>query len=282
MLKIDSHHHLWDLTLTPQPWIQGKNMSVINKSFSIQDLETTIANTGISKTVLVQTVPNYLETPLLLKLASQASPICGVVGWMKVDEEDALSHLDEFLSNEHSRHLVGIRDMAQDLPDANYLVKPTSIKNIRALGEKNLTFDILIKPPQLSAARELIRSAPNTRFIIDHGAKPLIKSKTIEPWKEFMGEIGEYDNVVCKISGLITEADWEKWVAKDIEPYFEVLLKSFGPEKLMFGSDWPVSLLAGTYIDVVRLAEELTSLMSSDELEMFWAKNACYWYKLKI
>ena len=282
MLKIDSHHHLWDLGVTPQPWIQGENMSAINRNFSIKDLESTIVGTGVTQTVLVQTVPNYLETPLLLELASQKSPICGVVGWIKVDEETALSHLDEFLNSQHSEHLVGIRDMAQDLPDPDYLAKPTSIKNIRAIGEKNLTYDILIKPPQLSAALELIKSAPNTRFIIDHGAKPLIKSQIMQPWQKFMIEMSKYDNVACKISGLITEADWENWVAIDIEPYFEVLLQAFGTKRLMFGSDWPVALLAGTYGDVVELAEELTLSMSSNELEIFWAKNAIEWYQLKV
>jgi len=282
MLKIDSHHHLWDLRLTPQPWIQSGSMAAINRNFTIKDLESTIVGTGVTQTVLVQTVPNYLETPLLLELASQKSPICGVVGWIKVDEESALSHLDEFLSSQHSKHLVGIRDMAQDLPDPDYLAKPTSIKNIRALGEKNLTYDILIKPPQLGAALELVKSAPNTRFIIDHGAKPLIKAQTKQPWEKFMIEISKYDNVACKISGLITEADWEKWVSKDIEPYFEVLFKAFGAKRLMFGSDWPVALLAGAYSDVIGLAEELTMSMSINELELFWAKNATEWYQLKI
>lgn len=281
MLKIDSHHHLWDLDITPQAWIKGAEMDLINQNFTISDLESAIKSSGITKTIIVQTVPNYSETPLLLDMAQTDSPICGVVGWLEIAADDAMERLEEFSHHVNFQSLVGIRDMAQDLEDSHYLARPMSIMNVRALGKKNLTYDILIKPPQLPSALTLVQSAPETRFIVDHAAKPLIKIGGIEPWKILMKELASFENVACKVSGLITEADWKNWKISDFEPYFEVLFEAFGVNRLLFGSDWPVALLAGSYEDVVKLAENLTSFMSTSESEKFWGLNAIEWYQLE-
>lgn len=281
-MKIDAHHHIWDLSVRDQDWIVGEAMKPIRRNFSMQDLRTAVADTGIGKTVLVQTVTNYAETPELLALANSDSMIAGVVGWLDIDSPTAHDHFDSYLDLPGAEYLVGIRDIAQGHADPDYLARPNVIKNVKALGEKGFTYDLLTKTRELPAAIELVKSAPDVQFILDHISKPFIETGEMEPWRELIRKLASLPNVVCKISGMVTEANWSNWKVDDFRPYADLLLEVFGAKRLMFGSDWPVCTLAGNYRQVVDLAEAVTSSFSTSENEDFWSATAIRTYGLTI
>jgi L-fuconolactonase len=273
-MRIDSHHHIWDLSIRDQGWITGDEMQPIRRNFVVSDLKDAIATSRIDRTVLVQTVTDYAETPELLVIAKSEQLVGAVVGWLQIDAPDAIAHLHQYLDLPGSEYLKGIRDIAQDHPDPNYLAKAQTIANVKKLGELGITFDLLTKTPELPAAIELVRACPNVQFVMDHISKPYIAKKEIEPWKSLMSELATFPNVLCKVSGLVTEANWENWEAKDFKPYVDHVIEIFTPQRLMFGSDWPVANLGGTYPQIVELAEVLTSGLSPSEAEYFWHKTA--------
>ncbi len=281
-MRIDSHHHIWDLSVRDQDWITGEAMQPIRRNFSMADLREAIAGHGIDKTVLVQTVTDYAETPELLKIAENDSLIAGVVGWLKIDAPDAIEHLRGYLDLPGAKYLKSIRDVAQDHPDSNYLGKAETIANVRKLGEFGIAYDLLSKTPELAGAVSLVKACPDVQFIMDHISKPDIARGTMQPWKTLMTELASFPNVVCKISGLVTEADWHVWKIQDFKPYTDHLLEVFTPQRLMFGSDWPVATLGGTYSQVIKLAEQLTSELTPDEGDYFWSKTAIHAYSLTL
>ena len=280
-MRIDSHHHLWDLSVRPQEWMVGDGMDPVKRNFDANDLRSAIAGTGIEKTILVHATTTTDETYELLALADVDPTIVGVVGWLQIDSPTAIAECEKYLQATGASYLKGIRDVAQDLPDSNYLAKPQSITTVRQLGKMGLTYDILTKTPELKAAIELVRACPDVQFVLDHISKPYIVKEEVEPWKSLITQLASFDNVSCKISGMVTEAKWNTWKPSDFTPYVEHIIESFTPSRLMFGSDWPVALLAtGTYSDVVQLAEKLTEKFSETENELFWLKNACSVYKI--
>jgi L-fuconolactonase len=279
-MRIDSHHHIWDLTSRDQEWISGEAMQPIRRNFAIADLEDVASASRIDKTILVQTVTDYTETPELLKIAQSEQLVGAVVGWLKIDAPDAIEHLHQYLDLPGGEYLKGIRDIAQDHPDPNYLAKPESISNVRKLGELGITYDLLTKIPELPAAIELVRACPDVQFVMDHISKPRIAKQEFEPWRTLMSELATFPNVLCKVSGLVTEANWNEWQVKDFKPYVDHVIDIFTPQRLMFGSDWPVAILGGTYAEVVELAEALTSGFSPSEAEFFWHKSAAAAYNL--
>ena len=281
-MKIDSHHHVWDLSIRDQDWVVGEAMTPIRRNFSMEDLRTAIVGTGIEKTVLVQTVTDYAETPEFLALANSDSIVAGVIGWLDIDSPTAHIHLDSYLNLPGAKYLVGIRDIAQGHADPNYLLRSTVVDNVKDLGKKGLTYDLLTKTRELPAAIELVRSAPDVQFVMDHISKPFVASGEMEPWSTLMHELASLPNVVCKVSGMVTEANWNNWHSDEFRPFVDFLLDEFGPKRLMFGSDWPVCTLASTYDQVVKLAEEVTSSLSADENEDFWSKTAIRIYGLTI
>jgi L-fuconolactonase len=277
-MRIDSHHHIWDLSIRDQDWISGDEMQPIRRNFLISDLKDAIASSQIDRTVLVQTVTDYAETPELLAIAQSEELVGAVVGWLKIDAQDAIGHLHKFLDLSGAEYLKGIRDIAQDHPDPNYLAKPETILNVRKLGELGITYDLLTKVPELPAAIKLVKACPDVQFVMDHISKPRIAKQEIEPWKSLMTELATFPNVLCKVSGLVTEANWNEWQVKDFKPYVEHVIEIFTPQRLMFGSDWPVANLGGTYSQIVELAEALTSGLSPTESEFFWHKTAASAY----
>lgn len=281
-MKIDSHHHIWDLEIHPQEWMGGPNYDVVRKNFLMKEFREHSAGCAIDKTVLVQTVMNYKETPDYLDVADKDPLVAGVVGFIKMDAEDAIKHLDGYQSCAGFEKLVGIRDMAHFYSDPNYLAKPQVIKNCQELGRRGIAYDLLTKTPEMTAALALIKECPDTTFVVDHISKPLIAAQVFEPWTSLIKEIASFPNVYCKVSGMVTEADWENWKVLDFKPYVETIIESFGPKRMMFGSDWPVALLASTYKGVVELAEELTRAFSQSEKDEFWAGSAIRAYSLKI
>ena len=279
-MRIDSHHHIWDLSIRDQEWIAGDEMQPIRRNFSIADLKDASAPSRIDKTVLVQTVTDYTETPELLEIAQSEQLVGAVVGWLKIDAPDAIEHLHQYLDLPGADYLKGIRDIAQDHPDPNYLAKPETISNVQKLGKLGITYDLLTKIPELPAAIELVRACPDVQFVMDHISKPKIAKQEVEPWKTLMSELANFPNVLCKVSGLVTEANWKEWQVKDFKPYVDHVIEIFTPQRLMFGSDWPVSNLGGTYSEIVELAQALTSGFSPSEDEFFWHKSAASAYNL--
>jgi L-fuconolactonase len=281
-MRIDSHHHVWDLSVREQGWMVGEALNPIKKNFSIDDLRQAITGCGIDKTVVVQTVTNYDETPELLELADTDNLVAGVVGFLKIDAEDAISHLDSYQSLRGFKYLVGIRDIAHDYEDVKYLSKPQVIKNVQELGKRGLVYDLLTKTPHMRAAIDLVKACPNTKFVLDHISKPYIAKGDMQPWADQITELASFENVVVKVSGLFTEADWKNWKKEDFWPYLEHITKSFTPNRMMFGSDWPVCLLAATYKQSIDLVEEFTSKFSESEKNAFWAGTANKAYGLNL
>ena len=279
-MRIDSHHHLWDLSIRDQEWITGDEMQPIRRNFLVSDLRDAIVDSRIDKTVLVQTVTDYSETPELLTIAQSEQLVGAVVGWLQIDAPDAIAHLHQYLDLPGATYLKGIRDIAQDHPDPNYLAKPETIANVNKLGELGITFDLLTKTPELAAAIKLVRACPDVQFVMDHISKPYIAKRELEPWRTLMSELATLPNVFCKVSGLVTEANWKTWDVNDFKPYIDHVIEIFTPQRLMFGSDWPVANLGGTYSQIVELAEALTSGLSPSEAEFFWHKTAAAAYRL--
>ena len=279
-MRIDSHHHIWDLSVRDQEWITGEVMQPIRRNFLVSDLRDAIAGSRIDKTILVQTVTDYAETPDLLAIAQGDQLVGAVVGWLQIDSPDAISNLHRYLDLPGGDYLKGIRDIAQDHPDSNYLAKPETIENVQKLGGLGITFDLLTKVPELPAAIKLVRACPDVQFVMDHISKPKIAKKEIEPWKTLITELATFPNVSCKVSGLVTEANWKEWQVKDFKPYVNHIIEIFTPQRLMFGSDWPVSTLGGTYSEIIELAETLTSDLTPSEAEFFWHKSAAAAYRL--
>jgi L-fuconolactonase len=281
-MRIDSHHHVWDLSVREQGWMVGEALNPIKRNFSINDLRQAITGCGIDKTVVVQTVTNYDETPELLELADTDDLVAGVVGFLKIDAEDAIAHLDSYQSLRGFKYLVGIRDIAHDYEDVKYLSKPQVIKNVQELGKRGLVYDLLTKTPHMRAAIDLVKACPNTKFVLDHISKPYIAKADMQPWADQITELASFENVVVKVSGLFTEADWKNWKKEDFWPYLDHITKSFTPNRMMFGSDWPVCLLAATYKQSIDLVEEFTSKFSESEKNAFWATTANKAYGLNL
>ena len=280
-MKIDSHHHLWDLSVRPQTWMVGDNMDPVRRNFDVSDLREAISGTDIEKTILVHATTTHEETYEMLELAEKDSLIIGVVGWLQIDSPNAIAECEKYLAARGGSYLKGIRDVAQDLPDSNYLAKPQSIATVQELGKMGLVYEILTKTPELQAGIDLVRACPDVQFVLDHISKPYISRQELEPWKSLISELARFENVSCKISGMVTEANWNVWETSDFVPYVDHVIESFTPQRIMFGSDWPVALLATErYSDVVRLAESVTSQLSESEKRSFWGAHATQKYKV--
>lgn len=281
-MRIDSHHHVWDLKVRPQTWMVGEELKPISRTILINELEPELAKANIDFTVLVQTVPLIDETPELLDLSLSHPKVCAVVGWLDLESKDIRPQLESYLAHPGGKNLVSIRDMAQDKSDPNWLLRDDVVSNIHRIAEYGLTFDILTRPPQLGAAVEMVKKSPNNIFVLDHISKPYIAQNKIQPWKDQISEISSFENVAVKVSGLFTEANWKNWKDEDFWPYLEHITNSFTPSRMMFGSDWPVCLLAATYSQTIELIEKFTTNFSESEKKNFWAETAKKFYKLNV
>jgi L-fucono-1,5-lactonase len=259
---IDAHHHLWeDLTRRDYAWLA--DLDAIRRPYTVDEL-TTVSNAD--RTILVQTVPTVEETEEFLTTAAATPLIAGVVGWVDLTTPDVPDRLAAL----QSPKLVGIRHPAQGEPDPEWLTRKEVIRGIKSVAEAGLTYDILIVPAQHQAAIALADAVPGARLVLDHAGKPAIADGAYEPWAEFITELSARPNVFCKLSGLVTEANWTQWTIEDLRPYADQVLTSFGPTRVMFGSDWPVCELAATYPQVYESARTLTSdLTPSEQNEVF-------------
>jgi L-fuconolactonase len=229
----------------------------------------------------VQVLHSSAETADFLRIATEDSPIAGVVGWADLTDPGITDELGRLRELPGGSRLVGIRHLVQDEPDPSWLTRPDVRRGLRAVGTAGLTYDLLVRPPQLLATIKVTTELPDASFVLDHGAKPEIAAGSTQPWTKLIEELSRRENVSCKLSGLVTEAGPD-WSAAKIAPYVSHLAESFGPDRLMFGSDWPVCLLAASYPDVFGLARELlTGLLSQSELDAVFGANAIRVYRLE-
>ena len=274
---IDAHHHLWMYNTQDYGWMDD-SMSVLKSNYLPDDLEAELKLSGVRGTVVVQARQNLEETRWLLELAEQYSFIHGVVGWLDLRSKDLDKELDEFASNPK---LVGVRHVIHDETDDDFMLRPDFIRGIAQLEYYELIYDLLLFPRHLERAVQLVERFPRQGFVLDHLAKPMIKAGIMEPWKSDITRLAAYQNVWCKLSGMVTEADHKQWLYKDLQPYMEVVLESFGPERIMLGSDWPVCKLAAEYGEVMKTVQEFIEALSPGDQERILYQNAIDCYQLK-
>jgi len=276
-MNIDSHQHFWRYDAVRDAWITD-SMAVLKRDFLPEQLAPELSANGMDASIAVQADQSENETTFLLGLAEENPGIAGVVGWVDLRSTDVGQRLEHF---SHFPKLRGFRHIAQSEPDDRFLVQEQFVAGVAQLRTFGFTYDILIYPKQLPAAIELAARLPEQRFVVDHLAKPEIKSAKTAPWAAQIKNIAQNKNVFCKLSGLVTEADWKRWKADDFKPYLDVIFEAFSPERVMFGSDWPVYLLAATYRQVKQLiAGYVKGFPRSDQQNIFGG-NAVRFYGIK-
>ena len=275
-MRIDSHQHFWHFDPVRDSWI-NEDMSVLKRDFLPQDLEPLLNENNFDGCIAVQADSSEKETEFLLNLAERNSFIKGVVGWLDLCSDTIEARLEYFSKFEK---LKGLRHIVQS-EEKGFMLRADFQRGISALEKYKLTYDILIYPNQLEEAILLVEKFPNQQFILDHCAKPYIKDGKIKVWKSLIEELSAIDNVACKVSGLTTEADWTTWQKQQFEPYFEAIFDCFGTEKTIFGSDWPVSLLAGNYSTTLSLVENYIQKFTKSEQQQIMGLNAKNLYDIK-
>jgi len=273
---LDSHHHFWKYNPIEYDWIDG-SMKVIRKDFLPENLKTTIQEAGVDGVISVQARQSVEETDWLISMAHQNDFIKGIVGWLPLIQDDMEVYLEKY-ANE--KLLKGVRHVIQGEPDPEFILRKDFNRGISLLKEYSLVYEILIIERQLSNTIRFVDQHPNQVFVLDHIAKPLIGRKELSPWKENIMELAKRENVNCKISGMVTEADYQKWTTSQLHPYFDVILEAFGSDRLLFGSDWPVCLVATSYKNWMELVRKnITSLSDTEQLKIMGG-NATRLYQL--
>lgn len=267
---IDTHHHFWNYNSVEYDWIDDE-MAVIRKSFLPEDLKSAIAQTDVQGVISVQARQSLEETDWLLKMASENDFIRGIVGWFPLVDPAVVQLLEKYTGN---LWLKGIRHVVQGEPDPEFILRNDFNRGISLLKKYNLVYDILITENQLLNTIRFVDQHPDQQFVLDHIAKPKIKTNEIEAWSRNLKELARRENVSCKISGMVTEANYKTWNEAQIQPYFDVVLEAFGPSRLMFGSDWPVCLVAVEYQKWLNLVKKTVSGYSIQEQEQIFFKNA--------
>jgi L-fuconolactonase len=280
MSRVDAHHHVWDLTVREQTWMVGPELDPIRRNFSLDDLAPSAAAADVGATVLVQTVGQVEETVEFLALADGNDLVAGVVGWVDLTAPDVADMLASLLARPDGSYLKAIRHQVHDEPDVDWLLRPDVQRGLAAVAEAGLAYDLLTKTPQLPAAIETARNLPQLTFVLDHISKPVI-GEPLDPWAKQLRELAALPNVTCKLSGMVTEAPWSTWKPSDLQPYADVVLDAFGPNRVMFGSDWPVCLLAASYAQVVETAETLTTTLTPTERNAVFTTTATRTYNLE-
>ncbi len=276
MKKIDSHQHFWKYHPVKDTWITD-DMKVIQRNFLPEDLGPLLQQNDIDSCVAVQADQSEEETNFLLELAQNNDFIKGVVGWVDFRAKDLESRLEYF---SQFKKLKGFRHIVQGETDENFLLQEDFCNGIAKLAQYNFTYDILIFPKHLDVAFEFVKKFPNQKMVIDHLAKPDFKQTDFSDWEKGIRQIASCPNVYCKVSGLVTEADWKHWKTSDFTYCLDVLTEAFGINRLLFGSDWPVSLLAAKYSETIDIVERYYAGFSPANQEKFWSGNAIHIYNL--
>ncbi|MFK5972390.1 MAG: amidohydrolase family protein [Flavobacteriaceae bacterium] len=273
---IDAHQHFWKYEPIKHGWID-ESMTVIRQDFLPSDLQKIYETNGIDGCVAVQADQTIEETNFLLKLAEENNFIKGVVGWVDLGAENIDSVLNNYSSN---KKMKGFRHIVQGEADHNFLLRPNFLRGISYLEKYGYVYDILIFPHQLGAVLEFVKKFPHQKFIIDHMAKPYVKDGFYDGWAILMAEIAKSENVFCKLSGMITEADYNSWTPAQIIPYMDLVMQTFGPKRILFGSDWPVCLVAGNYTEVKALVTDFIAGLNLAEQAAIMGENAMQFYTL--
>lgn len=276
MLRIDAHQHFWQYNAVRDSWITD-DMSNIKRDFMPEDLYPLLQKHEIDGCIVVQSDQSEIENMFHLESAAKYDFIKGVVGWVDLTAPDITDRLHG-LSQFH--HLKGFRHVLQAEPREDFMLDPKFQRGIAALQHYGFTYDILIYPSHLRFAKQLVAAFPDQRFVVDHMAKPYIREKKIDDWKKDMASMAEYENVWCKASGMVTEADWKHWEKQDFTPYLDAVFETFGAERVMFGSDWPVCLVAASYDRMIGIVQDYIAGFSSTEQSDFWGGNATTFYNL--
>lgn len=276
-MRIDAHQHFWHYSPARDTWITDE-MAVLKKDFLPQHLVGELVANEMQGCIAIQTDQSEVETLFLLDLAARHEMIHGVVGWVDLCADNVADRLQELSMYPK---LCGFRHILQAEPDEHFMLRPDFLRGIECLGDGmfGFTFDILVYARQLPAVIELVSKFPDHRFVIDHMAKPAIREKSYRPWARHLRMLAENKNIYCKVSGLVTEADWRHWTAQDLEPYLDLVFEVFGADRLMFGSDWPVCLLAASYHDVVQVVADYTSDLPISDREKIFGLNTARFYR---
>lgn len=275
-MVIDSHQHFWKYEPVKHSWIDD-DMSVIRRDFSPSDLAKVYQENGIDGCVAVQADQTLEETDFLIDLASINNFIKGIVGWVDLRAENIENVLEKYSTD---KIVKGFRHVVQGEADHNFLLRPNFSRGISLLEKHNFTYDILVFPHQLGSVLEFVKKFPHQKFVIDHIAKPYIKDGYFEGWATMMTAIGKHENVSCKMSGMVTEADFNIWTPEQIHPYMDTVLEAFGSKRILFGSDWPVCLVAGNYSKIKKLTTDFISQLSKIEQNSIMGNNAIEFYNL--
>ncbi len=275
---VDSHHHFWELSRFHYGWMPPGD-SVLKKDYLPDDMRPLLERNGIDKTVLVQAHESLDEANWLLGLADSNDFIAGVVAWVDLVAPNVGHVLDELMKRPK---LVGVRHGVEHDPDQSWLTRDASIRGLKELAKRGIRYDALTRPHQLEQVPPLADEIPDLRMVIDHISKPPIASGEVSPWDQDIARVAEIPGVYCKVSGMVTEADHAAWKPDDLKPYVQRVIEVFGLDRLMFGSDWPVCLLASSYDDVVSAALESVGVISAEDRAKLMGGNAIAFYGLDV
>jgi L-fuconolactonase len=274
---IDAHQHFWKFDPIRDSWITD-DMAAIQRDFMPPDLLPILLGNGIDGSVIVQSAQTEQENDFQLANAAANDFVKGVVGWVDLQSDDVANRLTHY---KQFKKMKGFRHVLQDETDRALMLKPAFKRGVRLLKRFGFTYDILIFPDQLLYAAEFVAAFPGQPFVIDHIAKPFIKDRKIEDWKKDIQLVARFENVSCKISGMVTEADWQKWKPADFKPYLDVIVEAFGIKRIMFGSDWPVCLVASSYSEMMNVVKDYFLSFSHNEQDLFFGNNAISFYNLE-
>ena len=275
-MQIDAHQHFWEFDPVRDSWIT-ENMAVIRKDFLPGDLKPLLVQNNIDGCVAVQADQSETETDFLIRLAEENDFIKGVVGWVDLQSANIKERLEHY---RQFRCVKGFRHILQGEKDRALMLHSAFKNGIRALQQYGFTFDILIFPDQLKFTKELVAAFPDQKFVVDHIAKPNIKEQKVDDWEKEITRLAQFENLYCKISGLVTEADWKDWKSDDFKNYLDIVIETFGTDRILFGSDWPVCLLAASYSETLGLVKDYFSSFTKGEQEQFFGGNAIQFYNI--
>ncbi len=276
-MRIDSHQHFWKASRGDYHWMSPA-VPVLCRDYLPEDLQPLLAKNKIDKTILVQAAQTRAETDFLLELAAKHDFIAGVIGWLDLDNSNFPAELELYLKKPK---FLGVRPMLQDLADDEWILRPRVVDSLKVIAERDIPFEFLTFTRHLPHVLKVLDAVPRLRAVVDHVSKPEIKNRKLDPWRSLMADVAKHKNVYCKLSGMITEADHKNWNADDLRPYVEHAFKCFGADRVMYGSDWPVCLLAGTSDQVINAIQVILKphLNMQQEAAVFGG-NAARFYKL--
>lgn len=274
-MRIDAHQHFWQ-------WSKGwfsRPEPILSRDYMPKDFEEILRTQGIDKTIVVQTSPTVGETDFFLELAENSSFIAGVVGWLDLESPDFPNMLERY---RRKKHFVAVRPMLECLPEDDWILRPRVMESLALIAESGLAFEFLTFTKHLSYVIQVLEKIPQLRTVIDHLSKPEIRTGKMQPWKDLMRQVALQPNVCCKLSGMVTEADFSHWTREQLRPYADHVLEQFGADRVMFGSDWPVCLLAAPYEEVMEMSQEFVrDSLGNAALDAVFGSNAARFYQLE-